>query len=50
MKRRGLNPDDLELFRTIRKRVCACLWKLKQNGLAREVPMVGVLKGWTRGE
>src|ERR1700733_4317815 len=50
MKGRSLNPDDLELFATIRKRVGACLWKLKQNGLAREVPMVGDLKGWTRGE
>jgi hypothetical protein len=47
MKGRGLNPDDLELSGVIRKRVGACLWKLKQNGLAREVPMVGDLKGWT---
>jgi hypothetical protein len=46
MKGRGLNPDDLELFATIRKRVGACLWNLKKNGLAREVPMVGDLKGW----
>ena len=48
MKGRGLNPEDLELTTVIRKRVGACLWKLKQNGLAREVPMVGDLKGWTQ--
>jgi hypothetical protein len=46
MKGRGLNRDDLELSGVIRKRVGACLWKLKQNGLAREVPTVGDLKGW----
>jgi hypothetical protein len=46
MKGRGLNPDDLELSGVIRKRVGACLWKLKQSGLAREAPMVGDLKGW----
>ena len=46
MKGRRLNRDDLELSGVIRKRVGACLWKLKQNGLAREVPTVGDLKGW----
>ena len=46
MKGRGLNPDDLELSTVIRKCVGACLWKLKQNGLAREVPIIGDLKGW----
>jgi hypothetical protein len=46
MKGRGLNPDDLELSVVIRKRVGACLYKLKSQGLAKEVPVVGDLKGW----
>jgi hypothetical protein len=48
MKARGLNPDDAELTMTIRKRVGACVWKLKQAGYAREVPIAGELKGWVR--
>ena len=48
MKARGLNPDDAELSVTIRKRVGACMWKLKQSGYAREVPIGGELKGWMR--
>src|ERR1700678_959435 len=30
----------------IRQRVGACMWKLKQTGYAREVPIAGELKGW----
>ena len=48
MKARGLNPDDPELLVTIRKRVGACMWKLKQAGYVREVPIAGELKGWAR--
>ena len=50
MKARGLNPDDPELLVTIRKRVGACMWKLKQAGYVREVPIAGELKGWLRSE
>jgi hypothetical protein len=50
MKARGLSPDDAELLVTIRKRVGACMWKLKQAGYAREVPIAGELKGWLRTE
>jgi hypothetical protein len=46
MKACGLNPDDAELLVTIRKRVGACIWKLKQSGFVREVPIAGELKGW----
>jgi hypothetical protein len=50
MKGRGLNPDDLEFVRTIRKRVAACMWRLKKNGAVREVPGAGDLKGWMRAD
>jgi hypothetical protein len=50
MKARGLNPDDAELAVTIRKRVGACMWKLKQAGYVQEVPIAGELKGWRRSE
>lgn len=46
MKARGLNPDDAELLVTIRKRVGACIWKLKQAGGVKEVAGVGDLKEW----
>jgi hypothetical protein len=46
MKARGLNPEDAELLVTIRERVGACMWKLKQAGYVREVPITGDLKGW----
>jgi hypothetical protein len=36
MKARGLNPEDAELLVTIRKRVGACMWKLKQAGHVQE--------------
>ena len=48
MKARGLNPEDAGLAVTIRKRVGACMWKLKQAGYARDVPITGDLKGWVR--
>lgn len=44
MKARGLNPEDAELLVTLRKRVGACMWKLKQGGIVREVAGVGELK------
>src|ERR1700691_170446 len=50
MKARGLNPDDAELSVTIRKRVGACMWKLKQSGYVREASIAGGLKGWVRSE
>jgi hypothetical protein len=31
---------------TVRKRVGACLWKLRDQGLAVSVPMEGEYKGW----
>jgi hypothetical protein len=46
MKARGLNPEDGELLVTIRKRVGACMFKLKQQGVVREVAGVGDLKEW----
>ena len=50
MRARGLSPDDGELVVTIRKRVGACLWKLKQSGFVQEVAIGGELKGWRRSE
>jgi hypothetical protein len=50
MKARGLNPDDADLSVTIRKRVGACMWKLKQSGYVREVQIAGELKGWLRSD
>jgi len=46
MKARGLNPEDAELLVTIRKRVGACIWKLKQAGGVKEIAGVGDLKEW----
>jgi len=46
---RGLTADQKTMI-LIRKRVGAALWKYKQRGLAREVPMTGDLKGWTLAE
>ncbi|NEU12821.1 hypothetical protein G3T14_11830 [Methylobacterium sp. BTF04] len=48
MTARGLNPDDPTMLQMIRKRVGACLWKLKQGEHAREAPLEGELKGWVR--
>lgn len=49
MDGRGLNKEDPKVAQMIRKRVIACMWKLKQRGDVREVPMDGELKGWVRG-
>jgi hypothetical protein len=46
MKARGLNPEDAELLVTIRKRVGACMWKLKQAGAVKEIAGVGNMKEW----
>ncbi len=46
MKARGLNPEDQALLVTIRKRVGACMWKLKQQRAVREIAGVGDLKEW----
>jgi hypothetical protein len=50
MKARGLNLDDAEMLTLIRKRVGACIWKLKQSGYVREVAIAGDLKAWRRVE
>lgn len=50
MKARGLSAEDTELLVTIRKRVGACMWKLKQAGYVREALVAGDLKGWLRSE
>ena len=46
MKARGLNPEDQALLVMIRKRVGACMWKLKRDGAVREEAGVGDLKEW----
>ena len=46
MKGRGLNLEDTQTTILIRKRVSACLWKLKDKGVIEEVPQVGEYKGW----
>lgn len=40
---RGIDGTDVPM---IRKRVGACLWKLRARGLVREVPQEGEYKGW----
>ncbi|MCP5433066.1 MAG: hypothetical protein H6923_07320 [Alphaproteobacteria bacterium] len=42
---RGLEPAQDVLVR-LRKRVSACLYKLRQRGLVEEVPKTGEYKGW----
>lgn len=37
---------DAHAVRMIRKRVGACLWKLRGRGLVEEVPQAGDYKGW----
>ncbi len=46
MKARGLNPEDQALLVMIRKRVGACMWKLKQQGAVKEIAGMGDLKQW----
>lgn len=48
VKSRGLDPNDARTVSTIRKRVGACLFKLKRKGVVREVPQAGEYKGWER--
>lgn len=48
MDSRGLNKGDMKVAQMIRKRVIACMWKLKQRDLVREVAIEGELKGWMR--
>lgn len=43
---RGLDTNDRRTVSLIRKRVGACLWNLKQKGVARDIPMAGEYKGW----
>lgn len=49
VKGRGLDPNDARAVSLIRKRVGACLFKLKQKGVVREVPQAGEYKGWEMG-
>ena len=46
MEGRGLNKDDSRAVITMRKRVGACLYKLKRKGIVREVPSSGEYKRW----
>ena len=43
---RGLDANDRRAVGLIRKRVGACLFKLTEKGLVREVPQKGQYKGW----
>jgi hypothetical protein len=46
MEGRGLNTNDTRAVIVIRKRVGACLFKLKRRGIVREVPYTGEYKRW----
>jgi hypothetical protein len=46
VKGRGLDPNDSRAVILIRKRVGACLSKLKRQGIVRQVPMTGTYRGW----
>lgn len=46
MDGRGLNKDDQRTVIVMRKRVGACLYKLRTKGLAREVACTGEYKRW----
>lgn len=45
IEERGLKADD-ETIVLMRKRVGACLTKLKNDGVIRIVPQVGLYQGW----
>jgi len=45
MEGRGLKDDGRAVI-VIRKRVGACLAKLREKGVVRDVPMAGEYKGW----
>ncbi len=49
VKGRGLDPNDARAVSLIRKRVGACLYRLVEKGLAREVPSEGTYKQWVAG-
>ncbi len=46
MQARGLNTDDTRAVIVMRKRVGACLYKLKQKGVVRDVAYTGEYKRW----
>ena len=46
MEGRGLNTNDERAVIVIRKRVGACLYKLRRNGVVREVATTGEYKRW----
>ena len=46
MKGRGLDSNDARAVSVIRKRVGACLYKLKRKGLVHEVAYTGEYKRW----
>jgi len=48
VKGRGLDPNDSRAVSLIRKRVGACLFKLKAGNLARDVATAGPYKGWQK--
>ena len=45
---RGLNADDADLVNMLRKRIGACVFKLKRDGVLREGEGTGDLKQWVR--
>jgi hypothetical protein len=47
MEGRGLDTADASATVLIRKRVGACLWKLRDKGEVAQVPLEGAYKGWT---
>ncbi len=46
MDGRKLNKDDKRAVIVIRKRVGACLYKLRCKGIVREAPHTGEYKRW----
>ena len=46
LKGRGLDPNDPRAVSLIRKRVGACLFSLKAEGIARDVPTAGPYEAW----
>ena len=46
MKARGLDPSDAGMLVTIRKRVGACIFKIREAGHVQEVAVTGELKSW----
>lgn len=48
VKCRGLDPNDPRAVSLMRKRVGACLLKLKGKGLVQDVAGIGIYKGWEK--